>query len=469
MKIAEVSLSNILALREFEFKPGMLTLITGANRAGKSTVVKSILALLQGAADVRMVQNGQAAGQVQVIFDDKTQASLKMAEDRRLVVRGPEGKPLPGKPQAFLKGLIDRLINPLDLLREDLKPEDRIRWVLEALPATTTAAQLRETCGFGDQRDYEVGVGEHALVAIDRIYNRLYAERTAINLEREEKRKAQAEMSRSIEPGQEEMPDYSAEVERLAGDAARISANLTSAQQRAAAALQAEEEAAETEFDAARASIVAEANRKIEEIKAQAKLDMANKRTAADKRIADARQKTNDTVAKFTARQNDALRLVTADLAIARTKLSESERVKNLLELIDKARRSADALDAGSEARSKALAGLNRLKVDLLIGMPLEGIEVAGGELHKRGVPFPLLNTEQQIDLAVDLAGLRAGKLGLLLVDGLERLDPDRQEIFWRKASATGLQFIATCVTRGALQVRTVEVSDEAVTSEVLV
>ena len=45
MKIAEVSLSKMLGLREFEFRPGQLTLIKGANRAGKSTVARTVLML----------------------------------------------------------------------------------------------------------------------------------------------------------------------------------------------------------------------------------------------------------------------------------------------------------------------------------------------------------------------------------------------------------------------------------------
>jgi hypothetical protein len=471
MRIAELSLANLMTLTEYEFKPGQLTEISGGNRAGKSTVLRAILSLLQGAADVRMVQNGQGSGQVQIIFDEGSQATLRMDADadRRLVVRGPGGKVLPGgKPQAFLRGLIDRLVNPLELLREDLKPEDRLRWVLEALPASTTAERLREVCGFGELRDYQVAPAEHALLAIDRVYSRLYSERGAINSERDEKRKAADEMSRALPPGAEEMPDYAAKVERLAGELARLNAQESTNTERAEGLLREEIQAAEAEYSSQRAGIIGEANRKIAELKLLAERDVAAARQAADQRIGEARILKGQAVATAAETIAESLRACSVDLEIARAKLSESERIKNLLALVDAARRRAATLDSDSAVRTKALRNLDRLKVDLLAQMPLEGIDVRGGELNKGGVAWPLLNTEQQIDLAVDLAALRAGKLGLLLVDGLERLDADRQDLFWRKASTTGLQYIASCVTKGPLTVKRLTVTGEAIQRELI-
>jgi len=443
-----------MSLEEFDFRPGLLTQLEGANRAGKTTIIKAILSLLGGAADTGIVRESQKAGQIQIVFDDNSQASLKLTANntRTLTVRDPEGRVVP-KPQAYLKSLIDRLVNPLDMLRDDLRPEERLRWVLEALPARVTADQLVDVCKFGTARDYAVAAGEHALVAIDRVYDRLYAERTAANVEREEKRKAQAEMSRSLPPGAEELPDYSAEVERLAAEEGSLLAQRQSNEGRAQQMLEQEKARLRAEYEARRVAMMTEANRKIEAIKSQYKLDAAANEAARDREVAAAESDARATLDQIVEASAARLLEISQDLGIARTKLSESERIKNLLELIDRARSRAKALDIESERRTLALKNLNQLKLDLLADMPLAGIEVRGGEIYKGGVPWPRLNTEQQIDLAVDLAGLRAGKLGLILVDGLERLDPDRQEIFWKKAETTGLQYLATMVTRGPLTV----------------
>jgi recombinational DNA repair ATPase RecF len=55
----------------------------------------------------------------------------------------------------------------------------------------------------------------------------------------------------------------------------------------------------------------------------------------------------------------------------------------------------------------------------------------------------------------VEVAKLRAGRLGVICVDGMEALDPERYAEFGRQVLASGLQVFVTRADAGEFQVRT--------------
>ena len=85
------------------------------------------------------------------------------------------------------------------------------------------------------------------------------------------------------------------------------------------------------------------------------------------------------------------------------------------------------------------------------------GLEVKGGDIFRDGVQFDRLNTAQKVDIAIQVAALRAKGLGVVCVDGLECLDPETWEAFKVAAVESGLQLFVTRVTDGPLTVETVE------------
>ena len=85
--------------------------------------------------------------------------------------------------------------------------------------------------------------------------------------------------------------------------------------------------------------------------------------------------------------------------------------------------------------------------------LPIPGAEVRDGEIYVNDVPFDRINRAQQVQFALNLARLRAGELGLVLVDGLECLDAETYPAFEAAAATTGLQFLVNRVTSGPLKV----------------
>mgnify|MGYP001493802624 CR=1 FL=1 len=82
-------------------------------------------------------------------------------------------------------------------------------------------------------------------------------------------------------------------------------------------------------------------------------------------------------------------------------------------------------------------------EVEVIRGIDLE---VRDGEIFRNDVPFDRLNTAQQVEVAVEVAKLRAADLGVICVDRIECLDSASLEAFRKSALESGLQLFVTRV-----------------------
>jgi len=104
-------------------------------------------------------------------------------------------------------------------------------------------------------------------------------------------------------------------------------------------------------------------------------------------------------------------------------------------------------LESETESHTAALADIDAYKNDLLAKLPIPGLVVGeDGDIFRNGVQFDCLNTAQQVDIAVEIAKLRSGELGVVCVDRLECLDAPTMEAFRDAAIASGLQMFVTRV-----------------------
>ncbi|MNT74306.1 hypothetical protein D3C72_2131160 [compost metagenome] len=82
-------------------------------------------------------------------------------------------------------------------------------------------------------------------------------------------------------------------------------------------------------------------------------------------------------------------------------------------------------------------------------------MEVKDGEIYRDGVVFDRLNTAQQVWVAIEIAKLRAGNLGVSCVDGIELLDPAAFEEFKKQSLASNLQLFVSRVSSEEFAVKT--------------
>ena len=69
MHIQHIKISNILGIRELEFKAGQFVEVTGRNGQGKTSLLEAIKAATQGGHDATLLRKGAEKGEVVLVLD----------------------------------------------------------------------------------------------------------------------------------------------------------------------------------------------------------------------------------------------------------------------------------------------------------------------------------------------------------------------------------------------------------------
>lgn len=129
MKIIELEAQNVKKLRRVRIAPdGNVTIIGGDEGQGKSTVLDCVVMALAGTKHVSSVpiRTGETEAAIKLTLGEKGEKQLIVertfdaAKGTSLVVRGPDGKKLPGGPQEILNKLFSMVgFKPLQFASED--------------------------------------------------------------------------------------------------------------------------------------------------------------------------------------------------------------------------------------------------------------------------------------------------------------------------------------------------------------
>lgn len=163
MKIIELEAINIKKLRRVRITPeGNVTIIGGDEGQGKSTVLDCAVMALAGAKHIPSVpiRTGETEGRIKLTLGEKGEKQLTVektfdsAKGMSLVVRGPDGKKVPGGPQEILNGLYSMVaFKPLQFASDD---PDKQAETLRKLAGVDTAPIDAEIKAIYDKRT-EVG------------------------------------------------------------------------------------------------------------------------------------------------------------------------------------------------------------------------------------------------------------------------------------------------------------------------
>lgn len=439
MKIAYVRISNILGLEEFEMAPGgTLTEISGDNGLGKTSILEAIKAGTQGGHDATLLRKGADKGEIVLVLDDGTELHKHVGQTKSSLDLIKDGKKVP-RPSDTIKGLTDLLsVNPVEFLTAPKK--DRVKVLLEAMPINVDPARLTEISGI----PVDMQPGTHGLAMIEMVHKLVYEDRTGTNRAVKEKEAtinqltlAMPEVPGGVE-GDEDALLQQIETLRAARDAetTRIDTKLTGVRDESNARQQKIKDDAQARIDAIKAEC-------------QAALD-AEKAALADTegKAGRVRQRALDTFTEQAGPINETL----AAIRTNRNAFAKREQTKATIAQMDA---ELEDLRADVERQTKALDDLDAYRSELLATLPIPGLEVRDGEVMRDGVPFDRLNTAQQVDIAIEIAKLRAGDLAICCVDRFEALSPDTLAEFKKRAEASNLQLIVTRVDRGELTIQT--------------
>lgn len=449
MKISHVKIHNVLGIEDLEFTPGQsFNEITGGNDRNKTNLINAIKSVVEGGHDATLLRAGAPKGEVVLVLDDGVTLTKTVTPKRSTteVTKSGVAEPLK-RPMEIIATLADLFsVNPIAFLTAP--KADRARVMLESMPIVLDKQKLAKLAGT-DLPNFHQGI--HATTIIDTVRRQIYDARTGVNRILEEKKGTIEQLRKAMPEAPGDIQSNEAELEaQLADIDAQLNADMDTVSGKLDAWL--------TNKDQKVAGLVAEHNAAIDALRSQISalttahqeaLGNIQTQTAAVKERAATRR--NEITSGHTA----ARQPIVAALSTLKANRSAVTKREQTIETIKAMTQAADLLKAESDEQTAALGAIDAYKLELLATLPIPGIEVVNGEVFRNGIPFDRLNHAQRTDIAIELAKLRAGKLGFVSVDGLELLDPDAYDEFQKKAIDSGLQFFVTRVGRGDLQINT--------------
>ena len=450
MKVLKISIKNILGLDALEIEPGSVTKISGQNGSGKTSCLDAIRAALGSGHDATLLKQGATEGEVVLLLDDGTQIHKRITEDKSdtQVIHPEFGKI--SKPATYLKRLADALsLNPVQFLTAPAK--DRVNLLLQAIPMTITADKL----GFVPQIALTgIDLDKHALEVIGSIGKAIYDLRTGVNRSQKDKEATARQMAWTLPadaPEGEWGDVLTATNEEYRQLQLLTRATVDAIKREANESI----DAAKNKCDEHSKAVIKERDEAIEKLRADAEIEIGR----AYNEYQDVREKAEAHAQEMKAAAESDYRPKEAELkekiGQAKAMVEQHAKAESTREFIGTLTSEASTLEAESTKLTTALSRLEVLKASLLEKLPIEGLEVKDGDIFVGGLPFDRVNESKRIQLAIEIAKLRAGSLGLVIVDGLERLDSKSMAAFEKEAKKSKLQFVVADVTDGPLQIET--------------
>ena len=450
MKISQIKISNILGVADLDFVAGKFNVITGANGGGKTSFLEAIKSTMKGGVDATLLRKGAERGEVVLLIDDGTTIKKRVTANNQPTTVIQNGVKVPhGSALAAMADMLS--INPVEFLRVPKK--QRLTALLDSLPINADLARLSKIVG----RELKFSGDAHALELISALHTQVYDDRTGTNRAVKEKLATINQLSATLPDDDAGLPagDLNGLLAQLVtidgekdAELGRIDAKLAGLRTASDANRQRFRDEGEEEIADLREQIEA-LNQKITERLAAAQSDVAAEveAFAGIERLAGKQRET--TLATHSERRSGIAGQV-ATLQQAQTQASKAAQTR---ETVAEMRTAAESLDADAAAQTATLAALEDYKSELMAVLPIDGLTVTDGEIYRHGVAFDRLNTQQQVEISVEIAKLRAGPLGFICVDGLECLDSAHFEAFRKTSLATDLQFFVSRVSDGPLEI----------------
>lgn len=438
MQIAHIKISNILGIEDMEFSAGRFNSIEGKNGQGKTSVLEAIKTVVEGVSEATLIRNGAERGEVVFLMDDGTEIKHVVGNRAQTTITNRDGTKQ-ASPRTAIKALTDALsVNPVEFLRA--RPKDRVSILLECLPLKADPVRLEEIAGAAAK---VADPNHHALTQIDAIHKSVFDDRTGTNRAIREKQATINQLEQTL-PDAADMPiDNIEELEQKAVE------------------LDAKRDAENLRIDTKLAELRTAHQAKIDEH--QAKVDDLQKQIEVERQhIVTERANFAETERRAEAQRQiglkqhtDAKTPIANQIAVIRSNRDAATRAKVTRENIEAMGVDLKDLEADAERMSMALIALEAYKSELLATLPIAGLEVKAGEIFRHGVVYDRLNRAQQVDIAFQIAILRAGGMNIICVDELESLDSESYEAFRESALKSGAQLFVTRVADTKLQINT--------------
>jgi hypothetical protein len=509
MHITGLHVKNYLAIHEVrvDLPPGGVQ-FAGRNRAGKTSHLKAIIAGLTGRGiEEKAIRTGADSALIEIDLDDLTvRRALARGGKPSVKITSRTGEKAPTA--TMLKSLFGALLDPSELWRADKKTRRAL--VLDALQdCTVTLEQLRK---WVPALPETFSVAGNGFEAVERLQKVVYERRTRANSLRDTARTEADRTRHEASTAVAAAPAKALTIEEAETVGAKAHAALGALEARARDAKGAADRCAGTtarvgglrkEAVALRAAIASVEPDTMDAIKAridagrdkvlvlEQELETARATLAVDEdalaefsaaqRKADANAvRANDLEREAanleaTLRESGIAPVAEEDLAAARGAVDTAKAGRkaavdaaNIARLKDIATRA----EADAQAKDAEAARLHAIYKRITEEAPKELLAASGGiagltfedeDICLDGHRFEDLAETERMYLSVEIAR-RLSKCGVIVIDEIQRLDPDEEKRFLAQATRNGLQVIATRAQRGELTIEAIsaETAEEA-------
>lgn len=466
MKTTKIIIKNLFGIREAALD-GRSVELAGPKGSGKTSVLDAIRYALTNRSDRDyIIHQGADEGEIIIEADTGLFIDRKARSGKADTVKVLYGSMIQTRPAEFLSGIFTPLqLNPVSFTQ--LSRQEKNRVILSLIDFAWDMNWIKEQFGEIPQG---VDYSKHILEVLSDIQAEsgvYFQSRQNINRDIRNKQAFIADIAKDIPPHYDAahweaypVREKYQELEHILGANSRI--------ERAKAfrdGFEAKKRGLEAERDIRLSAVLQDISAQRESITGDIRQLEAQLSAAREKRDGLAhRQKEREELEN--ARYQEAVAKLERDMGVAdqyagqeiqdtsalSAELDEAEKMRGHLNEYRRMRDMQTELDeliARSQALTEKIELARELPATILAQatIPVEGLTVENGVPLINGLPISNLSDGELLELCVDITVSKPGQLGIILVDGAERLDSVSRERLYAKCKAKGLQLIATRVT----------------------
>ena len=457
MKTTKIIIKNLFGIKETTLD-GRSVEITGPKGSGKTSVLDAIRFALTNRSDRDyIIHQGADEGEIIIETDTGLTIDRKTRATRADTIKVKDGAMLQTRPAEFLSGIFTPLqLTPVQFTQHSRQEKNRV--ILNLIEFSWDLNWIREQFGEIPQGvDYSKHILE-VLADIQAENGVYFQSRQNLNRDIRNKQAFIADIAKDIPAGYdyEKWNTYPVgekyrELERLReqNNVIERAKTFRSGYESKIRGMEAQRDmelaAIDREISSQRTALTGTIERLRAEIKA-AEDKMAGLEQRRQERFSVAQANYEAAVAKLEKDMgvaNDYADRQPADTSALAAEVDTAEQ-----RMVDMQKEVED-LSAHSVALTEKIELARELPARILetATIPVDGLTVENGIPLIHGLPISNLSDGELLELCVDITVSKPGQLGIILVDGAERLDQGSRERLYAKCKAKGLQLIATRVT----------------------
>lgn len=438
MRLKSVVIDSIKGIHHLEFQAGAVTVVSGKNGTGKTSIIDAVRSPFEGGHDPSVIRTGAKKGTITLTIQngagDITIKRTITAKSSTTEVMTPDGAVVKG-PAAYIETLAAGFaFDPLAFI--EASPKDRAKFLLAAMPITFTCDEVAaavEGLGLVIEKDYD-------LDGLELIRKGQYEARTAANVAHRDIQGILNALNRAH--NSEDKTNWAAMAKAKEMELAELRAGVAR-----------DMEGIKQEARDAAEKHMTRLMEKEGEIRSrlQKELDTVSKeRTEVVRAISTSE---NEALGELAERSQPGLDTAIATVSEAKEKAAQQQRSEGAKEEHEKAYAQSRKLSVNADKITAALERIEVLKKAKMASLPVEGVQARDGDVYIGEIPFGQLNTQQQYFYSFQFGALKLGKLPLMICDRAEALDDENFKEFCAAAAEAGIQVIAARVQDKPLEV----------------